>query len=87
MGSLLFRFAVRNHMRDHNIPIPGRQSTVEENEQLLTVLVAEGMGNRQIATILDTSEKSVEGRLSRIFSRTGRRSRVEVAVALLNDQL
>ncbi|MFC0436372.1 LuxR C-terminal-related transcriptional regulator [Kutzneria buriramensis] len=84
--ALLLRSWMRNLMRENNIPVPGRQSTVMENERLLAVLVAEGMGNKQIAMALRTSEKSVEGRLSRLFARTGHRSRVELAVAVLNGQ-
>ncbi|MEV3971320.1 hypothetical protein AB0K68_24730 [Streptomyces sp. NPDC050698] len=35
-----------------------------ENERLLATLVADGLGNKQIAVLLSASEKSVEGRLS-----------------------
>jgi DNA-binding NarL/FixJ family response regulator len=73
-------------MRERNVAVPGRQSTVTENERLLAVLVAEGLGNKQLATVLRNSEKSVEGRLSRLFSRTGYRSRVELAMAILSDE-
>jgi DNA-binding NarL/FixJ family response regulator len=83
---LLHRSVLRNLMRTHGIPVPGRQATVAENERLLAVLVTDGLGNKQIATLLDTSEKSVEGRLSRLFSRTGYRSRVELAAAMLTGR-
>ena len=48
--------------------------------------MVDGLGNRQIATVLGTSEKSVEGRLSRLFARAGYRSRVELATAVLTGQ-
>ncbi|RAS66958.1 regulatory LuxR family protein [Lentzea atacamensis] len=86
MDALLHRSVLRNLMRTHGIPVPGRQATVAENERLLAVLVTDGLGNKQIATLLDTSEKSVEGRLSRLFSRTGYRSRVELAAAMLTGR-
>ncbi|WP_345034185.1 LuxR C-terminal-related transcriptional regulator [Kutzneria kofuensis] len=86
LDALLLRAWSRTLMRKHNIAVPGRQSTVAENERLLAVLVAEGLGNKQLATVLRASEKSVEGRLSRLFSRTGYRSRVELAVAILNGE-
>ncbi|NUT46072.1 MAG: response regulator transcription factor, partial [Saccharothrix sp.] len=72
--------------RARGISVPGRQATVAENESLLAVLVADGLGNKQIATLLGASEKSVEGRLSRLFSRTGYRSRVELAAAMLTGR-
>lgn len=80
--AILDRARVRTLMRAHNVPVAGRQSIAEENERLLAVLVAQGLGNQQLATILATSRKSIEGRLSRLFSRAGYRSRVEVAVAM-----
>ncbi|GAB2808763.1 helix-turn-helix transcriptional regulator [Lentzea nigeriaca] len=86
LDALMFRAALRNLMRAHSIPVPGRQATVAENERLLAVLVADGLGNKQIATLLCASEKSVEGRLSRLFSRTGYRSRVELASAMLTGR-
>jgi DNA-binding CsgD family transcriptional regulator/tetratricopeptide (TPR) repeat protein len=81
----LRRAWLRTAMRDNGIPIPGRGRTQAENERLLSVLVADGLSNRQIATVLRTSERSVEGRLGRLFSRTGYQSRVEVAVAMLTS--
>jgi DNA-binding CsgD family transcriptional regulator len=83
LGALLNRAWLRNLMAEHGISIPGRRQTVAENERLLSVLVADGLGNKQIATVLQTSEKSVESRLGRLFSRTGYRSRVELAMAVL----
>jgi DNA-binding NarL/FixJ family response regulator len=56
---------------------------VAENERLLATLVTDGLTNRELATVLGASEKSVEGRLSRLFQRTGYRSRVELASAVL----
>ncbi|EWM19080.1 response regulator transcription factor [Kutzneria sp. 744] len=87
LDALLLRSWTRTLMREHNIPIPGRQSTVAETQRLLAVLVADGLGNRQLATVLQTSEKSVEGKLSRLFQQTGYRSRVELAMAIFNGQL
>ncbi|WP_253776447.1 AAA family ATPase [Goodfellowiella coeruleoviolacea] len=83
LGALLHRARLRALMREHEIVVPGRQATVAESERLLAVLVAEGLSNKQLATVLRISDKSVEGRLSRLFSRTGLRSRIELAAALL----
>ncbi|MEU4254226.1 helix-turn-helix transcriptional regulator [Amycolatopsis sp. NPDC026612] len=86
MDALMSRSWTRTLMRHHGVHVPGRQATLAENERLLAVLVAEGLGNKQIAALLQTGEKSVEGRLSRLFQRTGYRSRVELATAILNHQ-
>ncbi|MDX3187116.1 helix-turn-helix transcriptional regulator [Streptomyces sp. MN03-5084-2B] len=86
MDALMSRSWSRTLMRHHGVQVPGRQTTLAENERLLAVLVAEGLGNKQIATLLQTGEKSVEGRLSRLFQRSGYRSRVELAAAILSGQ-
>jgi hypothetical protein len=84
LDALLHRAWTRNLMRDHAIPVPGRQECVAENEHLLAVLAAGGLTNKQLAATLRTSDKSVEGRLSRLFTRTGYRSRIELSTAILN---
>jgi tetratricopeptide (TPR) repeat protein len=85
-GALLNRARLRNLMQERGVSIPGRRQTVAENDRLLSVLVADGLANKQIATVLQASEKSVESRLGRLFSRTGYRSRVELAMAALTGE-
>jgi DNA-binding CsgD family transcriptional regulator len=80
----LARSWTRSAMETRGVPVPGRAVTKAENERLLGQLLTEGLTNRQIATVLDRSEKSVEGRLGRLFARTGYRSRIELAAALLD---
>jgi DNA-binding NarL/FixJ family response regulator len=84
LDALLYRAWLRNLMRTHNVAVPGRRETVTENERLLAMLAAEGLSNKQLAMALRTTEKSVEGRLSRLFTRTGYRSRIELSTAMLN---
>lgn len=79
----MVRAQLRSMMRARRVAVPGRAETVAENERLLARLVADGLTNRQLAAALRTSEKSVEGRLGRLFLRTGYRSRVELATAML----
>ncbi|WP_394617304.1 LuxR C-terminal-related transcriptional regulator [Lentzea sp. JNUCC 0626] len=86
MNALLSRSSARTLMRRHNIVVPGRQEALLESERLLAVLVAESLSNKQIATVLASSEKSVESRLSRLFSKTGYQSRVELAASVLTGQ-
>jgi DNA-binding NarL/FixJ family response regulator len=49
-------------------------------------LVSAGLTNRQVAERMGLSPKTVEVYLSRIYVKTGRRSRVELAVARLEPQ-
>ncbi|AUS81311.1 hypothetical protein C1701_26685 [Actinoalloteichus sp. AHMU CJ021] len=86
LDALLWRARTRNLMRAHNLPVPGRTATTAENELLLAVLVTEGLSNRELATALQTSEKSVEGRLTRLFAKGGYGSRVDLAAAMLTGE-
>ncbi|MFY1635494.1 hypothetical protein ACN27F_19840 [Solwaraspora sp. WMMB335] len=83
LGAILHRSRVRQAMREHGVAVPGRADALAEGEQLLATLVAEGLTNRQLAAVTQSSAKGVEGRLSRLFTRTGYRSRVELAAAVL----
>lgn len=84
--ALLWRARLRARMRERGVPVPGRAVTTLENERLLAILVAEGLSNREVASTLGTSEKSVEGQLTRLFSRIGYHSRVELAAAALTGE-
>ncbi|MFD9698048.1 AAA family ATPase [Lentzea sp. NPDC059081] len=83
-GALLARSVVRDEMRAAGIAVHGRREVAAENERLLVALAAGGLSNKELAAALRTSEKSVEGRLSRLFERTGYRSRVELTTAMIN---
>ncbi|WP_158104059.1 AAA family ATPase [Amycolatopsis pretoriensis] len=87
LDALLARAWLRNLMREHSVAVRGRTNTVIENERLLALLAADGLTNKQLATALRVSEKSIEGRLSRLFTRSGHRSRIELATAVLNGEL
>ncbi|MFD4557981.1 AAA family ATPase [Streptomyces sp. NPDC058469] len=82
-GAVLERFHTRAAMRAAGITVPGRRQATVESEQLLATLIAEGLTNRQIATVLRLTEDAVANRLSRLFARTGLRSRTEVVTAVL----
>ncbi|WP_033288624.1 LuxR C-terminal-related transcriptional regulator [Amycolatopsis jejuensis] len=87
LDALLLRSWLRSAMRDHDVAVPGRKETLAENERLLALLAADGLTNKQLAAALRTSEKSVESRLSRLFARTGYRSRIELSTAILTGEL
>ncbi|MET7951114.1 AAA family ATPase [Micromonospora sp. NPDC005324] len=84
LGALLHRSRLRQLARERGAPVAGRVETVAEGDRLLAVLVADGLSNREVAAATQNSEKSVEGRLSRLFARSGYRSRVELATAVLD---
>ncbi|MFE1795501.1 AAA family ATPase [Streptomyces sp. NPDC059517] len=84
-GAALPRFHTRTAMREAGTTVPGRRQATAENEQLLATLIAEGLTNRQIATVLRLSEDAVANRLTRLFARTGLRSRTEVVTAVLTN--
>jgi DNA-binding CsgD family transcriptional regulator len=86
VDALLIRARLRTLMRERDVAVPDRQAVVEENERLLAVLVAQGFGNQQIAAMLGASRRSIESRLTRLFSRSGYRSRLELAMAMLRDR-
>ncbi|MFF1739118.1 helix-turn-helix transcriptional regulator [Streptomyces mirabilis] len=79
-GDALSRFRTRTAMREAGITVPGRKQATTENEELLAILIAEELTNRQIATVLGLSEDVVAGRL---FARTGPLSRTEAVTAVL----
>ena len=81
--ALLTRARIRILMRERDVVVPDRQAGVEENERLLAVLIAQGFGNNQLAVLLGVSRRSIENRLSRFFSRSGYRSRLELAMDVL----
>ncbi|MBM2619663.1 hypothetical protein JIG36_29385 [Actinoplanes sp. LDG1-06] len=86
LDALLDRYRLRGLMRRHNVPVPNRAATVSENDRLLATLVADGASNRELATVLMTSARSVEGMLTRLFTRTGYRSRIDLAAAVLTGE-
>ncbi|MFI6095149.1 hypothetical protein ACIA8G_06350 [Lentzea sp. NPDC051213] len=86
LDALLPRALLRHLMRERGVAVPGRAVTTAEQERLLASLVAEGLTNRELAGVLRTTEKSVEAKLTRLFQRTGYRSRVELATAMLTGE-
>jgi hypothetical protein len=83
LDALLWRFRVRTAMRAAGVSVPGRGIATEENDRLLTELVTEALTNRQLSAVLGVSESAVANRLMRLFARTGTRSRLELATAVL----
>ncbi|MGW4833382.1 AAA family ATPase [Amycolatopsis japonica] len=85
LRALLTRARLRPGMRTLDVTIPGRAETAAETDELLTRLIADGLTNQQLAAILRTSKKAVESRLTRLFGRSGLRSRTELAAVSLTE--
>ncbi|MFD9702431.1 AAA family ATPase [Lentzea sp. NPDC059081] len=64
-----------------------QRDELHPTEQRIIDLIGDGLTNRQIALELKISEKTVENRLTRLFARTGYRSRVQLAAASLDGRL
>jgi len=60
------------------VPAPGAELSEREREVL--ILVASGLANKQIATRLGISEKTVKGHLTRIFADIGVSDRTQAAL-------
>jgi two-component system nitrate/nitrite response regulator NarL len=74
----------------NNTPFSGpMSSTLDLNDRELMVarLVAKGQSNRQIGRCLNLSEHTVKNYLYRVFEKVGVRSRVELAVLMMNEPL
>lgn len=58
---------------------------LNDRELMVARLVAEGQTNRQIGRRLNLSEHTVKNYLYRVFEKAGVRSRVELAVLMMNE--
>lgn len=68
--------------RDELGRIGGRapaRGTLSETERQVVALVTQGMSNKEVASALFVTPKAVEANLSRVFAKTGVRSRAELA--------
>ncbi|MDR7277287.1 helix-turn-helix transcriptional regulator [Catenuloplanes atrovinosus] len=77
-------------MRERGVGIPRPRRDDDRasiSEARIITLIQAGLTNRQVALRLGISEKTVEYHLTRIFARTGHRSRVELVAASLAGSL
>ena len=82
--------AVRARQKGLKLSVPRRRAAparLSESDMRLIDLVSDGETNRRIAALMACSEKTVEQRLTRLFQRTGCRSRVELAASRLDGSL
>lgn len=78
---------VLNRMAQDNRPAAqaGTLNRLSDRERQITFAVARGQKNRDIAEQLHISENTVKRHLQSIFSKTGARDRLELAVMALNE--
>ncbi|SFT35448.1 regulatory protein, luxR family [Actinopolyspora lacussalsi subsp. righensis] len=89
-GSSYGRGVFSELMRSRGIALTrsrGPREPLSSTENRIIDLVSDGYTNRQIAMAVQASEKTVESHLTKLFTRTGCRSRVELATARLEGRL
>jgi len=64
----------------------GAMSTLTEREREVSEQVARGASNREIATLLNVSERTVKAHLTAAFAKLGVRDRVQLALAVAQWQ-
>jgi DNA-binding CsgD family transcriptional regulator len=77
-------------MRRRGVAIPRsaeERTTLSDMELRIVGLIRDGRTNRQVAVALRITEKTVEYYLSRLFVKTGCRSRIDLAAASARGQL
>jgi DNA-binding CsgD family transcriptional regulator len=90
IGSPLLTSAITGAMREHGVRRPrsrSPQAAFSAVEMQIIELIRRGLTNRQIAAQVRMSEKTIENYLTRLFARTGCRSRVELAAASLTTDI
>ncbi|MGW5578520.1 AAA family ATPase [Micromonospora chokoriensis] len=84
------RTRVAHMLRERGLSVPrlrAAQDEMSDTDRQILVLLRTGRTNYQIAQRLCLSEKTVENRLTRIFARTGHRTRVELVTSRSIDEL
>ncbi len=76
---------VVNAMAAESHPEPTSLTRLSERERQIALLVARGLKNKDIAGELAISENTVKRHLQSIFSKTGTRDRLELAVLAVTE--
>lgn len=88
-GDLAFSDEIAHTILDAMVsdqpPVPSSMARLSDRERQISYMVARGMRNRDIALDLSISENTVKRHLQSIFSKTGSRDRLELAVLALSD--
>ena len=88
-GDLAFSDEIAHSILDAMVSdqpaVPSSMTRLSERERQISYMVARGMRNRDIARDLNISENTVKRHLQSIFSKTGSRDRLELAVLALSE--
>lgn len=88
-GDLAFSDEIAHSILDAMVSdqpsVPSSMTRLSERERQISYMVARGMRNRDIAADLSISENTVKRHLQSIFSKTGSRDRLELAVLALSE--
>ena len=90
LGAVSRRRAVATELRRRGQRVPSRRNATSRFSQVehdVAALVAQGLTNREVAAQMSLSPKTVEAHLSRLYRRTGCRTRVELALAVKAGRL
>jgi DNA-binding CsgD family transcriptional regulator len=90
LGGDLLRMTIKARMRERGVPLPRRHfasDDLSQSELRIIALIRQGLTNRQIAGAMRISEKTVESHLTRLFAKTGCRSRLDLATASIEGRL
>jgi len=86
LGAVHLRQRAAAEMRARQIPRPKRQTRSKgqftETEAAMIRLLTQGYSNKEIASMLNYSVKTVEVYLSRIYAKTDSRSRVDLVIQM-----
>ncbi len=90
LGAATRQRAVASDLRRLGRRIPGRRSAatgLSPVERDVASWIAQGLTNREVAGRMSLSSKTVEAHLSRLYRKTGCRTRVELAIAVKDGRL
>ncbi|MFE0019804.1 AAA family ATPase [Amycolatopsis sp. NPDC059021] len=90
LDSAVLRGSARKLMAERGVPLPGSRTprkVFSDTESRLIELIGQGRTNRQIAQNMRISVKTVENCLTRLYAKTGCRSRLDLAAASLRGNL
>ncbi len=62
------------------------QGTLSESEQRVAGLVTQGLSNKEVAAALFVTPKAVEASLSRVYAKTGARSRTQLTALMVTGR-
>jgi DNA-binding CsgD family transcriptional regulator len=90
LGGDLLRMTIKARMRERGVAPPRRHLASDDlsaAELRIIALIRQGLTNRQIAGALRIGEKTVESHLTRLFAKTGCRSRLDLVTASIEGRL